>query len=63
VYAFHASTDGETWQLVRVFQLGEALEAHLIGFEGQSPTGNGCTVTFGQIRFRQQRLADLRDGS
>ena len=63
VYAYHASTDGETWHLVRVFSLGEALSDHQIGFGAQSPTGDGCTVTFDDIRFTQQRLADLRDGS
>ena len=34
-----------------------------IGFEGQSPTGEGCSVTFDEIRFLPERLADLRDGS
>lgn len=63
VYAYHASTDGEKWRLVRVFSLGKALGAHQIGFEAQSPTGDGCTVTFDDIRFTPQRLADLRDGS
>jgi len=63
VYAYHASTDGETWDLVRVFSLGEALGEHRLGFEAQSPTGDGCTVTFDDIRFTRQRLADLRDGS
>ena len=63
VYAFHASTDGRMWRLIRVFTLGAALEGHLIGFEAQSPTGDGCVVTFGHIRFASERLADLRDGS
>ncbi len=63
VYAYHASTDAATWQLVRVFSLGDAVAGHQIGFEAQSPTGDGCTVTFDQIRFTQQRLQDLRDGS
>jgi regulation of enolase protein 1 (concanavalin A-like superfamily) len=63
VYAYHASTDGETWDLVRVFSLGEALGEHRPGFEAQSPTGDGCTVTFDDIRFTRQRLADLRNGS
>jgi uncharacterized protein len=63
VYAFHASTDGETWQLVRVFTLGDRLDGHTIGFEAQSPTGDGCRVTFDQIHFTSARLADLRDGS
>jgi regulation of enolase protein 1 (concanavalin A-like superfamily) len=63
VYAFHASTDGRTWQLIRVFTLGTALEQHTIGFEAQSPTGDGCVVTFDQISFASDRLGDLRDGS
>ena len=63
VYAFHASTDGRTWRLIRVFTLGEALDGHMIGFEAQSPTGDGCVVTFDQIHFTSERLGDLRDGS
>ena len=62
-YAYHASTDGKTWTLVRVFSLGDKTADHQVGFEAQSPTGDGCTVTFDDIRFTQQRLADLRDGS
>lgn len=63
VYAFHATTDGRTWQLIRVFTLGSDLAAHRVGFEVQSPTGDGCTVTFDRIAFSSERLHDLRDGS
>jgi regulation of enolase protein 1 (concanavalin A-like superfamily) len=63
VYAYHASTDGTTWQLVRVFSIGETVAGHRIGFEAQSPTGDGCTVTFEDICFVAERLGDLRDGS
>lgn len=63
VYAFHASTDGTRWQLVRVFGMGDALPEHRVGFVAQSPTGDGCTVIFEEIRFSRRRLADLRDGS
>ena len=35
----------------------------MIGFEAQSPTGDGCVVTFDRIRFSSKRLGDLRDGS
>jgi uncharacterized protein len=63
VYAFHASTDGDMWQLVRVFSLGDVLDGHTIGFEAQSPTGDGCIVTFDHIRFIRERLENLRDGS
>ena len=63
VYAYHASTDGKKWALVRVFCLGDQASDHQLGFEAQSPTGDGCTVTFDDIRFTGQRLGDLRDGS
>jgi uncharacterized protein len=63
VYAFHARPDATTWHLVRVFTLGDAVADHRVGFEAQSPTGDGCTVTFDRIAFTRQRLEDLRDGS
>jgi regulation of enolase protein 1 (concanavalin A-like superfamily) len=63
VYAYHASTDATTWQLVRVFRLGDTVADHQIGCAAQSPTGDGCTVTFDQIGFTPQRLQELRDGS
>ena len=62
-YAYHASIDGTAWQLIRFFHLSDDIAGHRIGFEAQSPTGNGCTVTFDHIQFTTQRLADLRDGS
>jgi hypothetical protein len=61
-WAFHASTDGAYWQFVRYFTLGASGEVS-VGFEAQSPTGPGCEVTFDQITYRPERLADLRDGS
>jgi regulation of enolase protein 1 (concanavalin A-like superfamily) len=61
-FAFHASTDGAFWQLVRYFALAEADRA-AVGFLAQSPTGDGCSATFDQIRFVPRRLAELRDGS
>jgi regulation of enolase protein 1 (concanavalin A-like superfamily) len=63
VYAYHASTDGTTWQLVRVFTIGATSAGHRLGFEAQSPTGDGCPVTFEDICFVAERLDDLRDGS
>ncbi len=63
VYAYHASTDGVDWALVRVFTLGDAVAEHRLGLEVQSPTGDGCTVRFEAVRLLDQRLGDLRDGS
>lgn len=61
-FAFHASTDGRRWELVRHFALDGTGELQ-IGFEAQSPTGDGCGVTFSDIRFEQRRLDDIRSGA
>ena len=62
-FAFHASTDGQVWRMVRFFALDEADGSTELGFEAQSPTGEGCLVRFDDIRFAAERLRDLRDGS
>ncbi|MEV4973019.1 DUF1349 domain-containing protein [Streptomyces scopuliridis] len=64
-FAFHASPDGERWTFVRVFTLGtpEQAAAARVGFLAQSPTGEGCAVTYDRIVFRPEGLADARDGS
>jgi uncharacterized protein len=61
-YAFHASTDGALWQFVRHFAFGDGA-ALSVGFEAQSPLGEGCTARFTDVRFSPSTLADLRDGS
>jgi len=59
--ALHASSDGARWDLVRHFPF-EAPDA-VAGFSAQSPTGEGATATFDDVRFVAQTLAELRDGS
>jgi uncharacterized protein len=61
-FAFHASMDGREWKLIRHFALGDGVEP-AVGFEAQSPTGEGCEVRFDEIRFEPRTLQDLRDGS
>lgn len=61
-FAYHASLDGRTWRMIRFFAIDTATPA-AIGFEAQSPTGDGCAVTFDDIQFTRERLRDLRDGS
>ena len=63
VWAFHASTDGAHWRLIRAFGLDADAAALQIGLEAQSPTGDGCTVSFEGLRFSTETLGDLRDGS
>jgi regulation of enolase protein 1 (concanavalin A-like superfamily) len=59
--ALHASADGERWDLVRHFAL-DAPDGLAAGFLAQSPTGDGCTATFDDVRFAARTLGDLRDG-
>ena len=60
-YAFHASTDGSGWSFVRHFALEAGAEPS-VGFAAQSPTGEGCAVTFERIAYEATRLGDLRSG-
>jgi regulation of enolase protein 1 (concanavalin A-like superfamily) len=60
-FAFHASADGALWRLVRYFALDDAAGIS-VGFEAQSPTGEGCSVRFDEIRYEPRRLTDLRGG-
>ncbi len=61
-YAFHASTDGAYWRLIRHFSLYVS-DAPSYGFIAQSPIGTGCTAAFDGISFQPGRLSQLRDGS
>ena len=59
--AFHFSTDGQFWHMVRHFTLGE-LKNPRIGFSSQSPTGEGCTATFSEISYETRTLKNIRSG-
>jgi uncharacterized protein len=60
--AFHASTDGQRWDLVRHFALGGD-DHPQIGVLAQSPTGTGVVSHFDELRFAPAGLDDIRDGS
>ncbi|MER7448600.1 DUF1349 domain-containing protein, partial [Microbacterium sp. NPDC097977] len=61
VLAFHAHDRGE-WRFVRAFTLPGAATELSVGFEVQSPTGDGCTASFADIAFERRTLSDLRNG-
>ncbi|WP_052852739.1 DUF1349 domain-containing protein [Streptomyces avicenniae] len=61
-HAFHASTDGRFWHLVRWFALPADTPVD-VGFLAQSPTGEGLSVHFEEIVYTRRTLADPRDGS
>ncbi|MDZ7801762.1 MAG: DUF1349 domain-containing protein [Trueperaceae bacterium] len=60
--AFHASTDGVRWDLVRHFALEAGAETR-IGVSCQSPVGEGCETQFSGVRFREALLDDIRSGA
>jgi uncharacterized protein len=63
-WAFHASTDGAWWRLLRYFALdADATAPVRVGFLAQSPTGQGCAATFDHITFRPGAPENVRDGS
>ena len=61
-FAFHSSSDGSSWRLVRHFALTDDDEIE-VGFVAQSPRGEGCEARFTEIRFAATTLADLRNGT
>jgi uncharacterized protein len=60
-WAFHASTDGSWWRLLRYFALGP--DPVRVGFLAQSPAGQGCSASFDHISFQPGAPENLRDGS
>ncbi|GIK56715.1 MAG: DUF1349 domain-containing protein [Chloroflexi bacterium] len=61
-YAFHASVDGRSWQLIRYFSSAN-LENATVNFSAQSPMGGGCTAVFSEIVYTAEALADIRNGT
>jgi regulation of enolase protein 1 (concanavalin A-like superfamily) len=60
-FGLHYSLDGKYWNMVRYFTLGK-LENLQVGFEAQSPMGEGCNVMFSEIAYRADLLKDMRTG-
>lgn len=63
-FALHASDDGARWRFVRLFSLDIGTDVPLqAGFLAQSPAGQGTEAEFSDIRFTQNALLEVRDGS
>lgn len=61
VFAFHASQDGKRWTFVRAFAFPDADSSLEVGFEAQSPHGDGCDVTFEDPVLTATSITDFRD--
>ncbi|TVR88564.1 MAG: DUF1349 domain-containing protein [Trueperaceae bacterium] len=60
--AFHASSDGEGWDLVRHFRLTDTDSPLRIGLLAQAPLGDGCSVAFSSVELSAGVEADIRSG-
>jgi regulation of enolase protein 1 (concanavalin A-like superfamily)/uncharacterized protein YndB with AHSA1/START domain len=58
-FAFHASTDGDHWQFIRHFYLGDG--DCEIGFLAQSPDGEGARAEFSGVRYINAVTHQLHD--
>lgn len=60
-FAFHYSTDGKLWHMVRHFTLDKPDRIHA-GFSAQSPRGESCSAAFSSITYSHTPPADIRSG-
>jgi Protein of unknown function (DUF1349) len=56
-YVFYFSTDGQSWQILRTFNLDTELPVRA-GFESQSPAGSGAVAKFSAIAYDPHRIGD-----
>ena len=57
-YVFYSSSDGKNCQVLRVFNMGERLKPR-VGFESQSPAGEGGEVVFSGIHYSPQKITNI----
>ena len=62
-FALHASHDGAHWSMIRYFSLGQQTpNAIKVGILAQSPTGQGTSARFSQLRLSRSHLPNVRGG-
>jgi regulation of enolase protein 1 (concanavalin A-like superfamily) len=57
----YRSADGRAWKLVRTFSLGTTKPLR-VGFEVQSPVGEGGEAQFSEIRYERRKIEDIFAG-
>jgi uncharacterized protein len=60
-WVFHHSIDGKIWKMNRYFWL-EMRKTVKIGFEAQSPLGDGSKAIFSEIFIGNKEIENLRNG-
>lgn len=57
-YVFYFSEDAKQWHILRTFSLDTDLPIR-VGFESQSPAGNGATATFSSITYETHTTGNI----
>lgn len=57
-YVFYFSSDAKNWQVLRVFSLGKDLKPK-VGFESQSPAGDGAEAVFSDIHYSPKKIGNI----
>ncbi len=60
-FAFYASQDGRSWEMIRAFALGAPAKVQ-VGFSAQSPVGPGTKATFTDIDYTVRKIKDIFRG-
>jgi regulation of enolase protein 1 (concanavalin A-like superfamily) len=60
-FAFYASQDGRSWEMIRAFAPGTPARAR-VGFSAQSPIGPGAQATFTDIAYEARKIKDIFTG-
>lgn len=58
-FGLHYSLNARAWKIVRYFHL-DAPSRVRVGFAAQCPLGEGCDITFSDVRFAPGRIKDAR---
>jgi regulation of enolase protein 1 (concanavalin A-like superfamily) len=60
-YVFYYGMDGTTWKIVRTFNLSAQAKMS-VGFESQSPAGEGTKAEFSQIQYSPKTITNVYTG-
>jgi regulation of enolase protein 1 (concanavalin A-like superfamily) len=60
-YVFYASTNGRDWKILRTFSM-DTRSPLSVGFESQSPAGEGSKAVFSEINYAAKKIANVYSG-
>lgn len=60
-YVFYSSVNGREWKILRTFSL-DTDRKQMVGFEAQSPAGEGADATFSEIHYSPTKIKNIYTG-